>query len=101
MFYNVISKWSQEDLSKLVLFITGSANVGVNGFEDFKNNGNSVKITSYGKSKDHLPIAHTCSNQLVLPEYDNEKDMNDKLLLAIQDCHFGLNIFIRIYNFIF
>lgn len=89
MFFKVLTKWSHENLAKLLLFITGSSQVPVNGFRDFLNLGNPICIAP-GGGKDRLPVAHTCSNMLCLPYYDNENDMNNKLLIAIQHCEFGL-----------
>lgn len=89
MFFNVLSKWSHENLAKFLLFLTGSSQVAVNGFKDFVDRGKPITI-SPGGEKNRLPVAHTCSNSLDLPEYDNENDMNKKLLLAIQNCEFGI-----------
>lgn len=36
-----------------------------------------------------LPTAHTCFNQLDLPEYPSEEIMRAKLLLAIRECSEG------------
>jgi E3 ubiquitin-protein ligase HUWE1 len=35
--------------------------------------------------EDKLPTAHTCFNQLDLPEYATEELMREKLLLAIKE----------------
>ncbi len=35
--------------------------------------------------KDSLPAAHTCFNQLDLPEYESEEQTRDKLRLAIRE----------------
>ena len=32
-----------------------------------------------------LPSAHTCFNQLDLPEYESEEIMKEKLLIAIRE----------------
>lgn len=32
-----------------------------------------------------LPAAHTCFNQLDLPEYDSEEILREKLLIAIRE----------------
>ena len=88
MFFRMLTKWSHENLAKLLLFITGSSQVPINGFKDFQDTGNPICI-SPGGEKDRLPAAHTCSNMLCLPYYDDENDMNDKLLIAIQHCEFG------------
>ena len=92
MFFKVISKWSNEDLSKLLMFITGSSRIPVNGFSEFcEMSQHPLKIDSGG---DHtlLPQAHTCFNLLHLPQYETEEEMDMKLHQAIQFCDtFGLN----------
>jgi hypothetical protein len=46
--------------------------------------GRPVKIAAGGDPRrGELPRAHTCSNQLDLPPYDNEALMKEKLLQAI------------------
>ncbi|KAK8848332.1 hypothetical protein M9Y10_019395 [Tritrichomonas musculus] len=89
MFFNMISKWDQENLAKFLLFLTGSSQVSVNGFKDFEDGGKPILIAPGGE-KNRLPVAHTCFKRLDLPQYDSEDDMKEKLLIAIQDCEFGL-----------
>lgn len=82
-FFNVISKWSMEDLAKLLLFVTGSSQVPLGGFKAFKN-----KITIQGGGeKSRLPEAHTCFNQLCIPPYDTEDEIEKKLRFAIEECN--------------
>ena len=89
MFFKVISKWSNETLAQFLLFLTGSSQVPVNGFVEYKEKGNPITIAP-GGDKDHLCVAHTCVNMLDLPQYENENEMNNKLLQSIQVCSFGL-----------
>lgn len=88
MFWNVISKWDQEDLAKFLQFFTGISQVSVNGFKEFEDKGHPITISAIHE-KNRLPMAHTCFNKLDLPMYDNEDDMNDKLLMAIQEQEYG------------
>lgn len=82
LFFRTIKKWDDENLAKLLMFITGTARMPSNGFAYFKNINNPIKI-AYCANKNMLPMAHTCTNTLELPEYENEDDMNSKLLIAI------------------
>lgn len=82
-FFNVISKWPQENLEKLLKFITGSSVVPVDGFEGFQYIGGKIEIT-VSLDPDHLPIAHTCYNKICLPMINDEKIMENKLLTAIE-----------------
>ncbi|KAK8898403.1 hypothetical protein M9Y10_000689 [Tritrichomonas musculus] len=91
LFFKVISKWENEDLAKLLKFMTGSSRVPVNGFRGFcEMTKYPLRIESGG---DHtlLPQSHTCFNILHLPQYETEEEMNDKLHQAIQFCDsFGM-----------
>ncbi|OHT10043.1 hypothetical protein TRFO_20849 [Tritrichomonas foetus] len=85
-FFDAISKWDNENLAKLLLFITGSSQVPINGFKAFKDMNQPITIAP-GGGKERLPAAHTCFNTLDLPEYDSEADLNQKLMFAIQECN--------------
>lgn len=38
---------------------------------------------------DRLPQAHTCFNQLDLPEYESKEQLQSRLLMAIHEAHVG------------
>lgn len=61
----------------------------LNGFVEYKEKGKPITIAP-GGDRDHLCVAHTCVNMLDLPQYENENEMNNKLLKSIQVCSFGL-----------
>lgn len=77
-------------LSKLLYFFTGSPRVPVNGYISFKDCGKQITFSS-GGFKDKFYVGHTCFNRLDIPEYDNENDINEKLLKSIENCEFGLS----------
>lgn len=85
MFFNVISKWNDEDLAKLLMFITGTSRVPSIGFRYFSEIGKTIKI-GFTNNISHMPVAHTCFNELVLPKYLNEETMNQKLRYAMNEC---------------
>ena len=85
-FFDAISKWDNENLAKLILFMTGSSQVPLNGFKSFKDMNKPITIAP-GGGKERLPAAHTCFNRLDLPEYDSEEELNQKLMFAIQECN--------------
>lgn len=86
-FFSAISKWDNEKLAKLLLFMTGSSRVPSNGFREFNEMcGTPLKIGP-GGSNERIPQSHTCFNLLCLPNYENEEELNQKLLLAIQECN--------------
>ncbi|KAG5042890.1 hypothetical protein JHK87_006805 [Glycine soja] len=59
-----------------------SALQGISGAERFQIH------KAYGSS-DHLPSAHTCFNQLDLPEYPSKQHLEGRLLLAIDEANEG------------
>lgn len=76
-------------MAKFLIFLTGSSQVPVNGFKDYQDRGKPIIIAS-GGDRDRLCVAHTCFNTLDLPKYETEEEMNEKLILSIQECEFGI-----------
>ena len=86
-FFEAISKWENEKLAKLLLFMTGSSRVPSNGFIEFcEMTGSPLKISS-GGDKSRIPQSHTCFNTICLPKYESEEELNEKLILAIEECN--------------
>lgn len=84
-FFQVIRKWTQENLEKLLEFITGCPRVPFGGFRQFHEAGVPMRIQR-DPNGDRLIHAHTCVNILNLPEYETEAEMNDKLMYAVTNC---------------
>ncbi|KAK8839102.1 hypothetical protein M9Y10_032573 [Tritrichomonas musculus] len=87
MFFKIISKWSQENLKKLLNFVTGSPIVPIGGFSHLNGGLFTIKFLS---DSQRYPEAHTCFNILMLPKYNTEKQLNKKLLNVIEVEDFGL-----------
>lgn len=77
------------NLGKFLLFLTGLSRVPFSGFKDYKNQGKPLTFCP-GSDKSRLCVAHTYFNILDLPEYEDEVEMNNKLLISIQEHEFGL-----------
>ncbi|PSN35215.1 putative E3 ubiquitin-protein ligase HECTD2 [Blattella germanica] len=85
-FWEVLHSLSDELKKKFLLFATGSDRVPVGGMGEM-----TFKITKVTNKPDNLPEAHTCFNQLVLPTYDNQDLLRQKLIIAISNAEgFGL-----------
>jgi hypothetical protein len=70
-----------------LIFLTGSSQVLIGGFGALAEMGRPVKIAAGGDPrKGELPRAHTCWNQLDLPQYASEEVMREKLLMEIDMC---------------
>ncbi|XVE95159.1 hypothetical protein REPUB_Repub02eG0072400 [Reevesia pubescens] len=90
-FWEVVQGLSKEDKARLLQFVTGTSKVPLEGFSALHGISGSQKFQihkAYG-SPDHLPSAHTCFNQLDLPEYPSKEHLEERLLLAIHEANEG------------
>ncbi|KAL0361730.1 UNVERIFIED_CONTAM: E3 ubiquitin-protein ligase UPL1 [Sesamum radiatum] len=90
-FWEVVQGFSKEDKARLLQFVTGTSKVPLEGFSALQGISGSQKFQihkAYG-SPDHLPSAHTCFNQLDLPEYPSKQRLEERLLLAIHEANEG------------
>jgi hypothetical protein len=84
-FFSVLTDVSVEEKPNFLIFLTGSSALPVGGFGRLMEIGRPIRIAPGGDPA-RLPQAHTCINQLDLPEYETEEDMKAKLLIAIREC---------------
>ncbi|KAK9109074.1 hypothetical protein Sjap_017134 [Stephania japonica] len=90
-FWEVVQGFSKEDKARLLQFVTGTSKVPLEGFSALQGISGSQRFQihkAYG-SADHLPSAHTCFNQLDLPEYPSKQHLEERLLLAIHEANEG------------
>ncbi|GFZ10082.1 LOW protein: E3 ubiquitin ligase-like protein [Actinidia rufa] len=90
-FWEVVQSFSEEDKARLLQFVTGTSKVPLDGFSALQGISGSQKFQihkAYG-SPHHLPSAHTCFNQLDLPEYPSKQHLEERLLLAIHEANEG------------
>ena len=87
-FWSVVESLDTEDLARLVQFVTGTSKVPLDGFAALQgvNGPQRLSIHRSHAGARALPTAHTCFNQLDLPEYENEDQLRERLLLAIREC---------------
>lgn len=77
-----------DDLQRrqLLAFTTGSDRAPITGLEDVE-----FILGIEGTDEEKLPIAHTCFNQLLLPDYQSKAKMKIKLTQAVENCEgFGM-----------
>ena len=86
-FWNVVERFEPPDLAGLVMFFSGTSKVPLEGFKAIQGMRGTqhFNIHRAGRNDRDLPSAHTCFNQLDLPEYSSEKILEEKLLLAIRE----------------
>ncbi|EQC32390.1 hypothetical protein SDRG_10135 [Saprolegnia diclina VS20] len=86
-FWNVLYSFSHEERALFLQFVTGTSKVPLEGFKALEGMRGTQKFNihkAFGPSNT-LPTAHTCFNQLDLPEYENEEQLKARLLLAIRE----------------
>lgn len=80
-FWDIVEKDLDDEQRCLLLhFATGSSRLPPGGIEDLQP---IFTISISPGSEERLPVAHTCSNQLVLQEYSSREQLHHKLLLAL------------------
>ena len=83
-YWEVLSEYSNEDLAKLVQFITGTSKIPVDGFSELQGMNGPQKISIHRDANVHqLPKSHTCFNQLDLPNYPNKEILKEKLRVVL------------------
>ncbi|XP_021771401.1 E3 ubiquitin-protein ligase UPL1-like isoform X1 [Chenopodium quinoa] len=90
-FWEVASSFSKEDMARLLQFVTGTSKVPLEGFKALQGISGPQKFQihkAYG-APERLPSAHTCFNQLDLPEYSTKEQLRERLLLAIHEASEG------------
>ncbi|XP_074631038.1 apoptosis-resistant E3 ubiquitin protein ligase 1-like isoform X2 [Acropora palmata] len=87
-FWTIVTSFTQDELARLVQFITGSSQLPPGGFAEISP---QIQISSV-PTTDSLPSAHTCFNQLCLPSYSSFTEMQKKLVLAINEGSEGFSM---------
>eukprot|EP00049_Salpingoeca_infusionum_P010474 m.180003 g.180003 ORF g.180003 m.180003 type:complete len:510 (+) comp14651_c3_seq1:981-2510(+) len=90
-FWRAVRSFEPEERVKLVQFVTGTGRIPVGGFARLVGMSGPQKFNIHKDSggAHRLPQAHTCFNQLDLPEYDTYEQLRTSLLLAITEASEG------------
>jgi E3 ubiquitin-protein ligase HUWE1 len=86
-FWEVVKDLSEEDRARLLMFVTGTSKVPLDGFKALQGISGPQRFQihkAYGGGQ-RLCSAHTCFNQLDLPEYNTKEELKDRLLFAIRE----------------
>ena len=84
--WEILRESSDDDRRAFLRFVTGTSRVPLDGYDPPFNltEGADMELGA-------LPRAHTCFNQLVLPQYKNIGQMKDRLLFALKETEgFGM-----------
>ncbi|XP_022716730.1 E3 ubiquitin-protein ligase UPL1-like isoform X2 [Durio zibethinus] len=90
-FWEVVKAFNKEDMARLLQFVTGTSKVPLEGFKALQGISGPQRFQihkAYG-APERLPSAHTCFNQLDLPEYSSKEQLQQRLLLAIHEASEG------------
>ncbi|KAG5860303.1 ubiquitin-protein ligase [Encephalitozoon hellem] len=90
-FWKAVKSFDSVNRAKLLQFVTGTSTLPFEGFSHLQGNNEVQKFSIHRVSDrtDSLPTAHTCFNQLVLPEYTSYENLLRYLTLAINECSTG------------
>jgi hypothetical protein len=80
MFWQIIREFEPMNQRDFLHFVTGTTRVPLDGYDPPFNVTQGKDMTT-----DSLPRAHTCFNQIVLPEYSSKEMMREKLLFALTE----------------
>ena len=90
-FWRAVRSYDSETRAKLIQFVTGTSKVPLEGFSKLQGSDGIQKFQIHRdpRTKDRLPTAHTCFNQLDLPEYETYEELRAQLVLAINEGETG------------
>ncbi|CAE6470636.1 unnamed protein product [Rhizoctonia solani] len=85
--WRALKSFDREERAKVLSFATGTSRVPLEGFGDLQGVQGTQRFSihrAYGES-DRLPQAHTCFNQIDLPQYSSYEKLRTQVLLAINE----------------
>ncbi|KAI9475724.1 MAG: hypothetical protein EXX96DRAFT_596137 [Benjaminiella poitrasii] len=90
-FWRAVRSFTQEERAKLLQFATGTSKVPLEGFSLLQGSNGVEKFQIHKEFGDvnRLPSAHTCFNQIDLPQYLTYEDLRSNLFKAISECSTG------------
>ena len=96
-FWEILSEFTQKELSNLLLFATGASRVPLGGFEVLESNGGNIyKFTieyiNYQNNQKNFIKAHTCFNRIDMPCYPNKEELEEALRFVSEREMWGFGI---------
>ncbi|XP_034174237.1 apoptosis-resistant E3 ubiquitin protein ligase 1 isoform X1 [Osmia lignaria lignaria] len=80
-FWTAVSNFTREEMARLLQFTTGCSQLPPGGFQQLSPRFQITAAPTFA----NLPTAHTCFNQLCLPDYECYDHFERALLLAISE----------------
>lgn len=89
-FWAALDKFSGDELAWFLQFVTGSTQVPLEGFKGLAGMHGPQRFSIHRiRGEERLPTAHTCFNQLDLPDYTSYESLEIKLKQAVREGHSG------------
>lgn len=90
-FWRAVRSFDQEERAKLLQFATGTSKVPLEGFSQLQGSSGVQKFQIHKdfSGENRLPSAHTCFNQVDLPQYNSYENLRANLFKAINECSTG------------
>ncbi|KZT26754.1 hypothetical protein NEOLEDRAFT_1062431 [Neolentinus lepideus HHB14362 ss-1] len=85
--WRALKSFNRDERAKVLSFATGTSRVPLGGFTELQGVQGTQRFSihkAYGDA-DRLPQAHTCFNQIDLPQYTSYEMLRQQLLLAINE----------------
>ncbi|XP_021704031.1 apoptosis-resistant E3 ubiquitin protein ligase 1 isoform X1 [Aedes aegypti] len=80
-FWAAVGNFSQTEMARLLQFTTGCSQLPPGGFQELNPRFQITAAPTFG----NLPTAHTCFNQLCLPDYESYEQFERALMFAISE----------------
>ncbi len=77
-FWEILLEFNEEEKKKFLSFVTGCDRAPIDGLGSLV-----ITISNGGADLNQLPSAHTCFNNLILPNYKNKELLKKKLHIAM------------------
>ncbi|KJE92552.1 Huwe1 protein [Capsaspora owczarzaki ATCC 30864] len=89
--WRALRSFDHEEKAKFLQFVTGTSKVPLDGFKALEGMNGRQRFSVHKAFGDayRLPSAHTCFNQLDLPEYESYEVLKERLLTAVTECSTG------------
>lgn len=85
--WELLYEFSHEERAEFMQFVTGSSKVPLEGFKALPGMSGVQKFQIHKSftGPDRLPTAHTCMNQIDLPDYPTKEILRDRIKLTITE----------------
>ena len=96
-FWEILSELSQNELSNLLMFATGSSRVPLGGFIELESNNGiisrfTITYVPYNNKVKNFIRSHTCFNRIDLPCYTKKEDLKKAIKFVVENQIWGFGM---------